>query len=110
MPKPLLKTPSFPHLPSPSAPVRLSSMFSSVAVSLVEKLLCFYQRFLSAVLTQLLGSGCRFEPTCSEYAKQAVRRFGVLRGAQLSIFRLCRCHPFHPGGYDPPPEKEFLST
>ncbi|MBA5866523.1 MAG: membrane protein insertion efficiency factor YidD [Nitrospira sp. CR1.3] len=48
-----------------------------------------------------LGPACRFEPTCSAYASTAIRRFGVLRGLQLAICRLLKCHPFHPGGFDP---------
>lgn len=50
---------------------------------------------------------CRFYPSCSEYARQAVGRFGAFRGGYLALRRFLRCHPWHPGGYDPiPPEKE----
>jgi uncharacterized protein len=48
-----------------------------------------------------LGPACRFEPTCSAYACQAIDRFGVAKGGGLALWRLLRCHPFHPGGYDP---------
>lgn len=48
-----------------------------------------------------LGPACRFEPTCSEYASQAIQEFGALRGVGLALWRLLKCHPFHPGGYDP---------
>ncbi|MGN6592869.1 MAG: membrane protein insertion efficiency factor YidD [Terriglobales bacterium] len=58
-----------------------------------------YQRWLSP----LLPSACRFAPTCSEYTLQAVERFGVVRGAAMGVWRILRCHPFHPGGYDPVP-------
>jgi len=58
-----------------------------------------YQRFVSP----LLPGACRFAPTCSEYARLAVLGRGVFAGAWLAVRRLARCHPFHPGGYDPPP-------
>jgi putative membrane protein insertion efficiency factor len=57
-----------------------------------------YQMFLSP----LLGRNCRFTPTCSEYFVQAVTKHGAIRGALKGVWRICRCHPFHPGGYDPP--------
>ena len=44
---------------------------------------------------------CRFMPTCSEYALQAIEKYGILRGGKMAIKRILRCHPFHPGGYDP---------
>ncbi|MDI3260566.1 MAG: membrane protein insertion efficiency factor YidD [Sinobacteraceae bacterium] len=64
-------------------------------------LIRFYQRFLSP----LLGPRCRFHPSCSQYAFEAIERHGVLRGGGLAARRLARCHPLNPGGYDPvPPE------
>lgn len=65
--------------------------------SLIAGLLVFYKRLLSP----LLPSACRFEPTCSEYMRQAVLRYGALRGVWMGLKRLARCHPFNSGGYDP---------
>jgi putative membrane protein insertion efficiency factor len=55
-----------------------------------------------ATLSPLLGRHCRFHPTCSAYFRQAVEKHGAVRGAVKGITRICRCHPWHPGGYDPP--------
>jgi putative membrane protein insertion efficiency factor len=66
-------------------------------------------RFYQLALSPLVGPACRFHPSCSQYALEAVSRFGVLRGGWLTVRRLGRCHPFHPGGYDPvPPLKPSL--
>lgn len=59
-----------------------------------------YQLFISPIL----GPHCRFQPTCSQYAIEALRTHGVLKGTWLTLQRLRRCHPFHPGGYDPVPQ------
>lgn len=53
-------------------------------------------------LSPWLGGQCRFTPTCSAYFIDAVRKYGALRGATKGVWRICRCHPFHPGGFDPP--------
>ncbi|MGH9457392.1 MAG: membrane protein insertion efficiency factor YidD [Thermoanaerobaculia bacterium] len=72
---------------------------SSVPRGVLLVLLRGYKRFLSP----LLPPACRFEPTCSAYAMEAISRYGALRGCWLALRRLARCHPFHPGGWDPVP-------
>lgn len=62
-------------------------------------------RLYQILLSPLLPPSCRFEPTCSRYAYQAIDQFGFLKGGWLAAKRLSRCHPFHPGGYDPVPEE-----
>jgi len=56
------------------------------------------------LVSPLLVGRCRFEPSCSGYAVEAISRYGCLRGLRLSVFRLLKCHPFHEGGFDPVPE------
>ncbi len=58
-------------------------------------------RFYKAAVSPLLPPSCRFMPTCSEYAMEAVQKYGALRGGWMGVRRLLRCHPFHPGGFDP---------
>ncbi len=58
-------------------------------------------RAYQVIVSPILPRSCRFHPTCSEYALEAVRMHGPIRGILLGIRRLMRCHPFHPGGYDP---------
>ena len=53
-------------------------------------------------LSPFLGRHCRFEPTCSTYFRRAVEKHGAVRGSLRGLARICRCHPWHPGGYDPP--------
>ncbi len=62
----------------------------------------FYQRFISP----LFPPTCRFEPSCSQYGYEAIARYGIVRGGWLALKRVCRCHPFNPGGYDPVPDLE----
>ncbi len=63
----------------------------------------FFIDLYRVLLSPVLGGGCRFTPTCSLYAREAVERHGVLKGSWLGLRRLLRCHPFHRGGFDPVP-------
>ncbi len=63
-------------------------------------------RLYKLIISPLLPPACRFHPTCSEYMMESVRHYGVARGLWMGLGRLCRCHPFHPGGIDPVPVKK----
>ncbi len=76
-------------------------MFARLLITIVK----LYQRTLSPLIRATLGNVCRFEPSCSRYAVACLAEHGALRGSLLSIVRLCKCHPFHPGGHDPPPPR-----
>jgi uncharacterized protein len=69
----------------------------------VRHLAVFLIRLYQWTVSPLLGPTCRFYPSCSQYALEAIVRFGVLRGSAFSVARLVRCHPWHPGGFDPVP-------
>ncbi|MFP5228983.1 MAG: membrane protein insertion efficiency factor YidD [Acidobacteriota bacterium] len=71
--------------------------------------LAFYKRGVSPALHALTPGGCRFQPTCSEYAAIAIAEHGALRGGLMSLARLLRCHPLHRGGFDPVPAKRSAS-
>jgi len=71
---------------------------------LIQVLIRGYQLTMSP----LLGPRCRFYPSCSQYALEAVKEHGALRGSALALRRLARCHPFHRGGYDPVPHAHDL--
>lgn len=72
-----------------------------LSISLAVAIVRGYQRWISP----LFGPSCRFHPTCSHYAITAIERFGIIKGAWLTIKRLLKCHPLHAGGVDPVPEK-----
>ena len=67
----------------------------------MKVILAGFLRFYKASISPLLPPACRFVPTCSEYTLEAVERYGALRGSWMGARRLLKCHPFHPGGYDP---------
>jgi putative membrane protein insertion efficiency factor len=66
-------------------------------VQLVQVMVWFYR----AAVSPFLAPSCRFAPSCSSYASQALQRHGMVRGGWMAVRRLLRCHPFHPGGWDP---------
>lgn len=69
---------------------------------LPRELLVVAARIYQWTLSPFVGRQCRFEPTCSSYFILAVRKYGAISGTFRGVLRICRCHPFHPGGYDPP--------
>ena len=69
------------------------NLLDKISVSIIR----FYQNYVS----QLKRSTCRFSPTCSEYARLAILKYGFFKGCMLGLLRLAKCHPFHSGGYDP---------
>ena len=72
---------------------------------MIDRILIAILRVYKRFISPLLGPRCRFAPSCSEYAMQAIARFGALQGGWMAIRRIGRCHPLHPGGHDPVPEK-----
>ena len=76
---------------------------------MIARLLIALIRVYQLTLSRLLGNVCRFEPSCSRYAVACLQDHGALRGGLLSVVRVCKCHPFHPGGFDPPPPRKVLA-
>lgn len=72
---------------------KVSSILAMACIGLV--------RFYQVVISPLKGPTCRFYPTCSQYSIQAFKKYGFLKGLWLTLRRVSKCHPFHPGGYDP---------
>jgi len=60
-------------------------------------------RLYQTTISRVLPSSCRFYPSCSQYGYEAIQKYGALRGSWMAVKRIGRCHPFHPGGYDPVP-------
>lgn len=84
---------------------RLAGARPSAAARLLMLLITGYRRFISP----MIPPRCRFAPSCSAYALQAVAEHGAARGAWLAVCRVGRCHPFNPGGYDPVPPARLSS-
>ena len=72
----------------------------------MKKIIVYLIKFYQIALSPLLGSNCRFQPTCSQYMIEAINHHGVLKGISLGFKRISKCHPFGSKGYDPVPEKE----
>jgi uncharacterized protein len=73
---------------------------------MLKKVFIALIRFYQVVISPIKPPTCRFYPTCSQYGLEAIQRFGALKGSYLAIKRILKCHPFHPGGLDPVPEKK----
>ena len=80
----------------------LGRIGSAVAWLAAESLILMV-RMYQVILGPILGGHCRYEPSCSVYFIEAVRKYGAWKGAWRGVLRICRCHPWHPGGYDPVP-------
>ena len=76
--------------------------FSGVVWGLPGRLLIGLVRLYQYLIRPMLGDRCRFEPSCSVYFIESVRKHGAIRGTCRGIWRICRCNPWNPGGYDPP--------
>ena len=72
----------------------------------MQKILILLIRGYQLLISPILGNNCRFYPSCSCYAREAIVTHGSIKGVWLTIRRLLRCHPYHPGGYDPVPENK----
>jgi putative membrane protein insertion efficiency factor len=70
---------------------------------MLKRLVVLLIRFYQYAISPFLGRSCRYHPSCSEYAVEAVEKYGALKGSWLAMKRVGRCHPWHPGGYDPVP-------
>ena len=72
----------------------------------MQALILLLLRAYRVAISPLMGPRCRYYPSCSQYAQTAVERYGVVRGSWFAVRRIARCHPWHPGGVDPVPERD----
>ncbi len=68
---------------------------------MISKLVIYFIRLYQRIISPLFPPSCRFYPSCSTYAIEAIGRYGFIKGGLKAVLRLAKCHPFHPGGYDP---------
>lgn len=87
--------------PRQTAPPAWKAVLRGIAL-IPSRIVIGLVRFYQLALSPIFGGRCRFYPSCSEYFILAVRKYGVLSGSLRGMWRILRCHPFHPGGYDPP--------
>jgi putative membrane protein insertion efficiency factor len=87
-----------------SQPMAARAAPMSLGAKVLLALVSFYRYVVSPALHWVMGPRCRFEPSCSCYAADALRMHGARHGGWLALRRVMRCHPFHPGGFDPVPE------
>jgi|JI10StandDraft_1071094.scaffolds.fasta_scaffold01135_16 putative membrane protein insertion efficiency factor len=87
---------------TPSPELVPQNKSTSLVGGLIAKVMIAMVRFYQRGISPLLGKNCRYEPTCSQYFILAVQKYGPLRGAWKGFWRIMRCHPFRPGGFDPP--------
>ena len=70
----------------------------------MQTLVLYFIKAYRVVLSPFLGQACRFEPSCSRYAEEAIKAHGLIKGSALGVKRICRCHPWNEGGFDPVPD------
>lgn len=79
---------------------------NDVLATLLRALMIGLVRLWQIMLRPVLGNNCRFHPCCSDYAVEAIREYGAIRGGWMACRRILRCNPWHPGGYDPVPPRD----
>jgi len=72
-----------------------------IFVNCIKNIMISLIRFYQLCISPLLGHNCRYYPSCSQYTIEAIEKKGIIRGSWMAVKRICRCHPWHDGGYDP---------